>query len=43
MNFLFVAYTLIWVLLFAYLFSIAKRQKKVQDDLARMQQKLERR
>lgn len=38
MSFLFAAYTIIWVLLFAYIFSIARRQRKVQEDLAQMQQ-----
>lgn len=40
MNFLFAAYSLIWVLLFAYILSIARRQKKVQEDLAQLQEHL---
>ena len=42
MNFLFAAYTIVWVLLFAYVLSIARRQKKVQDDLVQVQQWLDR-
>jgi CcmD family protein len=38
MNYLFASYTLIWLLLFAYVLSIARRQKKVLDDLAQIQQ-----
>ena len=38
MNYLFASYTIIWLLLFAYLLSIARRQKKVQDDLAEIQE-----
>lgn len=38
MNFLFAAYTIIWILFFAYVLSIARRQKKVQDDLASLQE-----
>jgi CcmD family protein len=42
MNFLFAAYTIVWVLLFAYVVSIARRQKKVQEDLAQLQESLSR-
>jgi CcmD family protein len=42
MSFLFTAYSVIWVLLFAYIVSIARRQKRVQDDLAQVQQWLDR-
>jgi CcmD family protein len=42
MSFLFAAYSVIWVLLFAYIVSIARRQKRVQDDLAQVQQWLDR-
>ena len=38
MNYLFASYTLIWLLLFAYVLSIARRQKKVLDDLAQIQE-----
>jgi CcmD family protein len=42
MSFLFAAYSVIWVLLFAYIVSIARRQKRVQDDLAQVQEWLDR-
>jgi|KBSSwiStaDraftv2_1062776.scaffolds.fasta_scaffold1764744_2 CcmD family protein len=42
MTFLFAAYTLIWVLLFGYVVSIARRQKKVQDELNQVQEWLNR-
>ena len=38
MNYLFASYTVIWLLLFAYLISIARRQKKVQDDLTQIRE-----
>jgi CcmD family protein len=38
MNYLFASYTVIWLLLFAYLLSIARRLKKVQDDLSQIQE-----
>jgi len=40
-TYLFAAYTAIWILLFAYVFSIARRQQKIQDEVARVQQLLE--
>ena len=42
MNYLFASYTVIWLLLFAYLISIARRQKKVQDDLTQIQEWMDR-
>jgi CcmD family protein len=42
MNYLFVSYTVIWLLLFAYIISIARRQKKVQDDLSEIQEWMDR-
>ncbi|MBM3802903.1 MAG: CcmD family protein [Acidimicrobiia bacterium] len=42
MSYLFAAYSLIWVLLFAYILSIARRQKKVQDDLSQIQDWIDR-
>ncbi|MCI0421249.1 MAG: CcmD family protein [Acidobacteria bacterium] len=42
MSFLFAAYTIIWALFFVYVVSIARRQKKVQQDLAQVQEWLER-
>jgi len=41
-SYLFAAYSLIWVLLFAYILSIARRQKKVQDDLSQIQDWIDR-
>ena len=41
MTYLFAAYTAIWILLFAHVFSIARRQQKIQDEVARVQQLLE--
>ena len=41
MNYLFASYTVVWLLLFAYLMSIARRQKKVLDDLAQLQESME--
>jgi CcmD family protein len=42
MNYLFASYTLIWLLLFAYVMSIGRRQKKVQDDLSQIQEWMDR-
>jgi CcmD family protein len=42
MNYLFASYTVIWLLLFAYVMSIARRQKKVQDDLSQIQEWMDR-
>jgi len=42
MSFLFAAYTIIWIFFFAYLLSIARRQKKIQDDLAEIQEWMDR-
>lgn len=42
MSFLFAAYSVVWILLFAYVVSIARRQKRIQDDLAQVQQRLDR-
>lgn len=33
LNFLFAAYTVVWVLLFAYMFSIARRQKSLEKEI----------
>jgi CcmD family protein len=41
MNYLFAACAVIWFLLFAYVFTIAKRQQKIQDELARIQELLD--
>jgi CcmD family protein len=42
MNFLFASYTIVWLLLFAYVMSIARRQRKVLDDLAQIQEWMDR-
>jgi CcmD family protein len=41
MTYLFAAYTAIWILLFAYVFSIARRQQKIQDEVDRVQKLLD--
>ena len=41
MNYLFAAYTIIWIVLFAYIFSIARRQQKIREAVDRVQQMLE--
>lgn len=43
MTYLFAAYTLIWVVLFAYIFNISRRQHKFQDEVARLERLLENR
>ena len=40
MNYLFAAYAAIWILLFAYMFSISRRQRQVQDDLDQVRERL---
>jgi len=42
MSYLFAAYTAIWILLFAYLFSISRRQRQVQEDLEQVRERLAR-
>ena len=41
MNYLFAACAVIWFLLFGYVFTIAKRQQKVQEELTRIQELLD--
>lgn len=41
MNYLFAAYTIIWVVLFAYIFSVARRQQKIRETVDRVQRMLE--
>jgi CcmD family protein len=43
MTYLFAAYTVIWVVLFGYIFSLSRLQQKFQDELARLQELLENR
>ncbi len=40
MNYLFAAYAAIWILLFAYMFSISRRQRQVQEDLDQVRERL---
>jgi CcmD family protein len=42
MSYLFAAYAAIWILLFAYMFSISRRQRQVRDDLEQVRERLER-
>lgn len=37
LDFLFAAYTIVWVLLFGYMFSIARRQKNLEKEIEQMQ------
>jgi len=41
LDYLFAAYTVIWVFLFGYLVSLHLRQKKIQLELALLKDKLE--
>lgn len=36
LEFLFAAYTVVWVLLFAYMFSIARRQKSLEKEIQQL-------
>ena len=40
MNYLFAAYTAIWIILAIYLFSIHSREKRLREDLERLKQSL---
>jgi CcmD family protein len=40
MNFLFAAYTAIWIVLSWYLFSLSRRQKRVESELTRMEARI---
>jgi len=41
MSYLFTAYSIIWVVLFLYIFSIFKRQKKLSDEIRSLKQMIE--
>jgi CcmD family protein len=43
MNYLFAAYTAIWIILAVYLYSIHSRERRLRQDIERLRQKLERR
>jgi CcmD family protein len=40
MNYLFAAYTAIWIILAVYLFSIHSREKKLREEVQRLKQML---
>lgn len=40
MNYLFAAYTAIWIILAIYLYSIHSREKRLREDLERLKQSL---
>ncbi len=42
MNYLFAAYTAIWIILAVYLFSIQSREKKLRRELQNLRQLVER-
>ncbi len=42
MNYLFAAYTAIWIILAIYLFSIQSREKKLRQELENLRQLIER-
>ena len=41
MNYLFAAYAAIWIILAIYLYSIHSRQKKLQEEVERLKQLLD--
>jgi CcmD family protein len=43
MNYLFAAYTVIWVILALYLYSIHSREKKLRQEVERLKELLEKR
>jgi len=43
MKFLFAAYTAIWIVLFSYLFSLARRQKRLALELRDLKKRIEKR
>ena len=42
MNYLFAAYTAVWIILAVYLFSIHSREKKLREEVQRLKQLLAR-
>jgi CcmD family protein len=40
MNYLFAAYTAIWIILSWYLFSLSRRQRRVENELTRLEDKI---
>lgn len=43
MNYLFAAYTVIWIILAVYLYSIHAREKRLRQDVERLKQLIEKR
>ena len=43
MTYLFAAYTIIWVVLFLYIFNLSKRQHKFQEEITRLERLIENR
>ena len=41
MSYLFAAYTLTWILLFAYIFSLGSKQKKLGEEMATLKKLIE--
>jgi len=41
MNYLFAAYTVIWIILALYLFSIHSREKRLRDEIERLKRLIE--
>jgi CcmD family protein len=42
MNYLFAAYTAIWIILAVYLVSIHSREKKLREEVRRLEQQIKR-
>lgn len=40
MNYLFAAYTAIWIILSWYLFSLSRRQRQVENELSQLEAKI---
>ena len=40
MNYLFAAYTAIWIILAVYLYSIHSREKKLREEVRRLEQQI---
>jgi len=43
LNFLFAAYTVVWVLLFAYVFGVSRRNRTLEKEIDELRALLERR
>ena len=43
MTYLFAAYTIIWVVLFLYIFNLSKRQQKFREEVTRLERLIENR